>query len=76
MAARSIFLCTDKAPAAVVSLFGRKEYEQCAEDLYFFLQVNSSCNSHTHTEDVPFPFKISIFLCPCFSRWVRVRFND
>ncbi|XP_038717724.1 uncharacterized protein LOC120010885 isoform X2 [Tripterygium wilfordii] len=26
------------APAAVVGLVGRKEYEQCAKDLYFFLQ--------------------------------------
>lgn len=30
----------EKAPAAIVSLIGQKEYEQCAEDLYFFLQVN------------------------------------
>ncbi|GMH22206.1 hypothetical protein Nepgr_024049 [Nepenthes gracilis] len=28
----------DNAPAAVVGLIGRKEYEQCAKDLYFFLQ--------------------------------------
>ncbi|KAI3766638.1 hypothetical protein L2E82_16706 [Cichorium intybus] len=28
----------DKAPAAVVSLFGRKEYEQCAKDVYYFIQ--------------------------------------
>lgn len=31
-------LMIDNAPAAVVSLVGRKEYEQCAKDLYFFLQ--------------------------------------
>jgi sorting nexin-13 len=29
---------TEKAPATIVSLIGQKEYEQCAEDLYFFLQ--------------------------------------
>lgn len=39
----------DHAPAAIVGLVGRKEYEQCARDLYFFLQVISaelvvSCN--------------------------------
>ncbi|KAI4387382.1 hypothetical protein MLD38_005220 [Melastoma candidum] len=28
----------DKAPAAVVGLVGRKEYEQSAKDLYLFLQ--------------------------------------
>ncbi|KZV26088.1 hypothetical protein F511_06014 [Dorcoceras hygrometricum] len=28
----------DKAPAAVVGLVGRKEYEQCAKDLYNFIQ--------------------------------------
>lgn len=28
----------DNAPAAVVSIVGRKEYEQCAQDLYYFLQ--------------------------------------
>ncbi|KAI4325291.1 hypothetical protein MLD38_030703 [Melastoma candidum] len=28
----------DRAPAAIVGLVGRKEYEQCARDLYFFLQ--------------------------------------
>lgn len=33
------FFSTDKAPAALVSLVGRKEYEQCAQDVYFFLQV-------------------------------------
>ncbi|KAI6690037.1 hypothetical protein NL676_026865 [Syzygium grande] len=32
----------DKAPAAIVSLVGRKEYEQCAKDLYFFLQSSVS----------------------------------
>ncbi|XP_072966847.1 uncharacterized protein [Typha angustifolia] len=28
----------DKAPASLVSLVGRKEYEKCAQDIYFFLQ--------------------------------------
>ncbi|KAI3463336.1 hypothetical protein Pfo_019999 [Paulownia fortunei] len=28
----------DKAPAAIVGLVGRKEYEQCATDLYYFIQ--------------------------------------
>ncbi|MQL75157.1 hypothetical protein Taro_007511 [Colocasia esculenta] len=28
----------EKAPAALVGLVGRKEYERCAEDVYFFLQ--------------------------------------
>ncbi|XP_057505045.1 uncharacterized protein LOC130788430 isoform X1 [Actinidia eriantha] len=31
-------LMIDKAPAALVGLVGRKEYEHCAKDLYFFLQ--------------------------------------
>ncbi|XP_050231801.1 uncharacterized protein LOC126680680 isoform X2 [Mercurialis annua] len=31
-------LMIDNAPAGIVSLVGRKEYEQCAKDLYFFLQ--------------------------------------
>ncbi|KAG0457839.1 hypothetical protein HPP92_022996 [Vanilla planifolia] len=31
-------LIIDKAPAALVGLVGRKEYEQCAQDVYFFLQ--------------------------------------
>ncbi|KAI3455431.1 hypothetical protein Pfo_012094 [Paulownia fortunei] len=31
-------LMIDKAPAAVVGLVGRKEYEQCAKDLYYFIQ--------------------------------------
>ncbi|GKV43358.1 hypothetical protein SLEP1_g50658 [Rubroshorea leprosula] len=31
-------LLIDNAPAAIVGLVGRKEYEQCAKDLYFFLQ--------------------------------------
>ncbi|KAE8680777.1 hypothetical protein F3Y22_tig00111366pilonHSYRG00071 [Hibiscus syriacus] len=31
-------LMIDKAPAAIVGLFGHKEYEQCAKDLYFFIQ--------------------------------------
>ena len=29
----------DNAPATIVGLVGRKEYEQCAKDLYFFIQV-------------------------------------
>lgn len=33
-------LDADKAPAAIVGLVGHKEYEQCAKDLYFFLQVS------------------------------------
>ncbi|PIA65014.1 hypothetical protein AQUCO_00100467v1 [Aquilegia coerulea] len=31
-------LMIDNAPAALVGLFGRKEYEKSAKDLYFFLQ--------------------------------------
>ncbi|XP_078431779.1 phox (PX) domain-containing protein isoform X2 [Wolffia australiana] len=31
-------LIIDKAPAALVRLIGRKEYEQCANDVYSFLQ--------------------------------------
>ncbi|KAL2928516.1 Sorting nexin-13 [Bienertia sinuspersici] len=31
-------LMIDNAPATVVSIVGRKEYEQCAKDLYYFLQ--------------------------------------
>ncbi|PWA57424.1 phox-associated domain,Sorting nexin [Artemisia annua] len=31
-------LMIDKAPAAVVSIFGRKEYEQCVQDVYYFIQ--------------------------------------
>ncbi|XP_071903227.1 uncharacterized protein [Coffea arabica] len=31
-------LMIDKAPAAVVGLVGHKEYEQCAKDLYYFIQ--------------------------------------
>ncbi|KAI7736435.1 hypothetical protein M8C21_016108 [Ambrosia artemisiifolia] len=31
-------LMIDKAPAAVVSLFGRKRYDQCAKDVYYFIQ--------------------------------------
>ncbi|KAK3028334.1 hypothetical protein RJ639_037796 [Escallonia herrerae] len=31
-------LMIDNAPAAIVGLVGRKEYEQCAKDLYYFLQ--------------------------------------
>ncbi|CAH2037555.1 unnamed protein product [Thlaspi arvense] len=38
-------LMIEKAPATIVSLVGHKEYEQCAEDLYFFLQ-SSVCLKH------------------------------
>ncbi|RVW87985.1 hypothetical protein CK203_033887 [Vitis vinifera] len=31
-------LMIDNPPSAIVGLVGRKEYEQCAKDLYFFLQ--------------------------------------
>ncbi|CAM8940701.1 unnamed protein product [Rhodiola kirilowii] len=31
-------LMIDKAPAAIVGVIGRKEYEHCAKDLYFFIQ--------------------------------------
>ncbi|KAL3824360.1 hypothetical protein ACJIZ3_020389 [Penstemon smallii] len=31
-------LMIDKAPAAIVGLVGRKEYEHCAKDLYYFIQ--------------------------------------
>ncbi|XP_062155609.1 uncharacterized protein LOC133863600 isoform X2 [Alnus glutinosa] len=31
-------LMIDNAPAAIVGLVGRREYEQCAKDLYFFIQ--------------------------------------
>ncbi|KAK4359474.1 hypothetical protein RND71_021703 [Anisodus tanguticus] len=31
-------LMIDEAPAAVVGLVGHKEYEQCAKDLYYFIQ--------------------------------------
>lgn len=31
-------LMIDNAPSAIVGIFGRKEYEQCAKDLYYFLQ--------------------------------------
>ncbi|XP_042052495.1 uncharacterized protein LOC121797822 isoform X2 [Salvia splendens] len=31
-------LMIDKAPSAIVGLVGRKEYEQCAKDLYYFIQ--------------------------------------
>ncbi|KAJ8755783.1 hypothetical protein K2173_024327 [Erythroxylum novogranatense] len=31
-------LMIDNAPAAIVGLVGRREYQQCAKDLYFFLQ--------------------------------------
>lgn len=36
-----MFFPADKAPAAVVGPVGRKEYEQCAKDLYYFIQVIS-----------------------------------
>ncbi|KAL9463438.1 hypothetical protein AB3S75_001280 [Citrus x aurantiifolia] len=38
-------LMIDKAPAPVVGLVGRKEYEQCAKDLYYFIQ-SSVCLKH------------------------------
>ncbi|OEL19894.1 hypothetical protein BAE44_0019087 [Dichanthelium oligosanthes] len=31
-------LIIDKAPSPLVSLVGRKDYERCAQDIYFFLQ--------------------------------------
>lgn len=31
-------LMIDKAPATIVGLVGRKEYERCAKDLYYFIQ--------------------------------------
>lgn len=31
-------LIIDKAPSPLVSLVGRKDYERCAHDIYFFLQ--------------------------------------
>ncbi|CAL5096463.1 unnamed protein product [Urochloa decumbens] len=31
-------LIIDKAPSTLVSLVGRKDYEKCAQDIYFFLQ--------------------------------------
>ncbi|KAL2454047.1 Phox-associated domain [Abeliophyllum distichum] len=31
-------LMLDKAPAAIVGLVGHREYEQCAKDLYYFIQ--------------------------------------
>ncbi|KAG6727897.1 hypothetical protein I3842_02G146900 [Carya illinoinensis] len=31
-------LMIDNAPAAIIGLVGRKEYEKCAKDLYFFIQ--------------------------------------
>ncbi|KAL3322242.1 hypothetical protein AABB24_039730 [Solanum stoloniferum] len=31
-------LMIDKAPATIVGLVGHKEYEQCAKDLYYFIQ--------------------------------------
>ncbi|XP_025806448.1 uncharacterized protein LOC112885000 [Panicum hallii] len=31
-------LIIDKAPSPLVSLVGRKDYEKCAQDIYFFLQ--------------------------------------
>lgn len=35
----TLFFNVDNPPSAIVGLVGRKEYEQCAKDLYFFLQV-------------------------------------
>jgi hypothetical protein len=35
-----LFCCTDKAPSPLVSLVGRKDYERCAHDIYFFLQAS------------------------------------
>lgn len=40
----------DNAPAAIVGLFGRKEYEQCAMDLYYFLQVIWETSYSGYTE--------------------------
>lgn len=34
-----LLLNADNAPAAIVGLVGTKEYDQCAKDLYYFLQV-------------------------------------
>lgn len=34
-----LVLNVDNAPAAIVGLVGSKEYEKCAKDLYYFLQV-------------------------------------
>ncbi|KAK6153637.1 hypothetical protein DH2020_013276 [Rehmannia glutinosa] len=34
----------DKAPAAIVGLVGHKEYEQCAMDLYYFIQDHCKLN--------------------------------
>lgn len=34
-----LLLNADNAPAAIVSLVGTKEYDKCAKDLYYFLQV-------------------------------------
>ncbi|KAE9457743.1 hypothetical protein C3L33_10354, partial [Rhododendron williamsianum] len=34
-------LMIDNAPNAIVGLFGQKEYEQCAMDLYYFLQMGA-----------------------------------
>ncbi|KAH9666001.1 phox (PX) domain-containing protein [Citrus sinensis] len=39
-------LMIDKAPAPVVGLVGRKEYEQCAKDLYYFIQVSARSSSY------------------------------
>ena len=36
---RLLLSFADKAPAAIVGLVGHKEYEQCAKDLYYFIQV-------------------------------------
>lgn len=37
---RDFHVHADKAPAALISIVGRKEYESCAEDIYNFLQVS------------------------------------
>lgn len=35
------FSLTDGAPAALVSLVGRKQYKRCARDIYYFIQVQN-----------------------------------
>ena len=37
-----IMLVPDGAPAALVSLVGKKQYRKCAKDIYHFLQVHIS----------------------------------
>lgn len=34
-----LVLNADNAPAAIVGLVGSREYDKCAKDLYYFLQV-------------------------------------